>query len=101
MKRSPGYHVFSTYIPSVLIVIMSWIRLRRTSLVVDRDKPRIPWLYKITHKIKSSLIDNFFSVSGYPRRALQPGEKVEVLCINCYNPPERSEGGFKRKRPKS
>ena len=26
MKRSPGYLVFSTYIPSVLIVIMSWIR---------------------------------------------------------------------------
>ena len=25
MKRSPGYLVFSTYIPSVLIVVMSWI----------------------------------------------------------------------------
>jgi hypothetical protein len=25
MKRNPGFLFFSTYIPSVLIVIMSWI----------------------------------------------------------------------------
>ena len=32
MKRSPGYLVFSTYIPSVLIVVMSWV-----SFYLDRS----------------------------------------------------------------
>ena len=53
MKRSPGYHVFSTYIPSVLIVIMSWIRWRRIRRREKQLLPSLdsPWLDEVTQEI--------------------------------------------------